>query len=295
MPAAIAFQSVSKRFRNGTLALDGASWSVATGSRTCLLGPNGAGKSTSVRLLQGALEPTAGSVELLGATGGSPGYREARRQTGIVAQGPGMYTDLTVGEYMWLAARLYGTRPDQAVEVFGLGPYQKTRMAQLSGGWQRRLVLAAALVAEPEVLLLDEPTVGLDPVAAHDVHQYLKRFMRGRTALLCTHNLAEAEALCDQVVILNEGRVILQGGIEDLRRRQRPRLRLAARQGIEALQSALNGAAVEVEGDAVLVEVTDPRSDAPELLARLLAGGVEVYECTPVQPTLHDLFLEALS
>jgi ABC-2 type transport system ATP-binding protein len=294
VPAAIAFQSVSKRFRNGTLALDGASWSVASGSRACLLGPNGAGKSTSIRLLQGALEPTAGSVELLGATAGSAGYRDARRRTGIVAQGPGMYQDLTAGEYMRLAASLYRTSPDEAVEAFGLAPYRNTRMAQLSGGWQRRLVLAAALVAEPDILLLDEPTVGLDPVAAYDVHQYLKRFMRGRTALLCTHNLAEAEALCDEVVILNRGRVILHGSLGDLRRKQRPRLRLAALQGVEALRAALNGAPVEVDGESVLIEVDDPRVEAPELLARLQAGGLQVYECTPVQATLHDLFLEAV-
>ena len=294
--AAIAFQSVSKRFGSGTVALADATWSVAEGARACLLGPNGAGKSTSIRLLQGALRPTAGSVELLGAAVGTPAYLYARLRTGIVPQGPGMYPDLTAGEFLTFAADLYGARPDRVIDVFGLGGQLRTRMTQLSGGFQRRVVLAAALVGEPAVLLLDEPTVGLDPVAGHDVHEFLREAMRNRTALLCTHNLAEAEALCDEVVILREGRVIVQGRLEELRR-SRPRLRLAAHQGARAVLSTLNGfegRARVVEGDAVLLETTDPEAEAPALLRRLVGAGLDVYECTPVRATLEDLFLEAV-
>ena len=105
---ALSFQQVSKRFGKSTLALDQVSWSVAAGSRACLLGPNGAGKSTCIRLLQGAPRPNAGHVSLLGVTVNGPGYAEARRRTGIVPQGPGMYTDLTCGEYLELSQRLYG-------------------------------------------------------------------------------------------------------------------------------------------------------------------------------------------
>ena len=295
MPAAIAFQSVTKRFRSGTVALREASWSVGEGARACLLGPNGAGKSTSIRLLQGALRPSIGSVELLGAAVGTAAYLDARLRTGIVPQGPGMYPDLTAGEFLAFAADLYGASPDRVIEVLGLGDHLGTRMTQLSGGFQRRVVLAAALVGEPEVLLLDEPTVGLDPVAGHDVHEFLNEAMRGRTTLLCTHNLTEAEALCDEVVILREGRVIVQGPLEELRR-SRPRLRLAAHQGPRALLSALDGlgAAASVEGDALLLETADPEGEAPRLLRRLLGAGLDVYECTPVRATLEDLFLEAV-
>jgi ABC-2 type transport system ATP-binding protein len=295
MPGAIAFQSVTKRFRSGTVALREVSWSVPDGARACLLGPNGAGKSTSIRLLQGALQPTRGSVELLGAAVGTDAYLDARLRTGIVPQGPGMYPDLTAGEFLTFAADLYGARPDRVIEVLGLGDHLRTRMTQLSGGFQRRLVLAAALVGEPAVLLLDEPTVGLDPVAAHDVHEFLREAMRGPTTLLCTHNLAEAEALCDEVVILREGRVIVQGRLEELRR-SKPRLRLAAHQGARAVLSALDGlgATATVQGDAVLLETTDPEAEAPRLLRRLLGAGLDVYECTPVRATLQDLFLEAV-
>ncbi len=292
---AIAFQSVTKRYRNGKVALTDVSWSIREGASVCLLGPNGAGKSTSIRLVEGALNPTAGSVELLGVTIGSRGYEAARQRTGIVPQGPGMYPDLTAGEYLQLAADLYGVSSDVAVRAFGLADHVQVRMSELSGGFQRRLVLAAALVAEPEVLLLDEPTVGLDPKAGHEVHEYLRSVMRGRTTLLCTHNLAEAEALCDEVVILQEGRVIVQGRLEDLRRGARARLRLSARQGPKAIMNRLNGAGpARIEGTSVVLEVSDPEKEAPTLLRQLLDGGLEVYECTPVRASLEDVFLEAV-
>jgi ABC-2 type transport system ATP-binding protein len=293
--AAIEFRSASKRFRNGTVALDDVSWSVREGTRLCLLGPNGAGKSTSVRLLEGALLPSSGTVELLGAPVGSRAYETARTRTGIVPQGPGMYPDLTAGEYLRLASYVYRARTDAVVEAFGLSPHLATRMSHLSGGFQRRLSLAAAVFAEPDVLLLDEPTVGLDPVASHDVHEYLRKLMPGRTVLLCTHNLGEAEALCDDVVILRAGRVVLDGSVAELKRRARPRLRLAARQGVEAIVAQLDGRnVVSLTDGHVLVETSDPQLEAPAILERLLASGVAVYECTPVHPTLEDLFLEAV-
>jgi ABC-2 type transport system ATP-binding protein len=292
---ALAFQSVSKRFRNGRVALANVSWSIAEGARACLLGPNGAGKSTSIRLLEGALRPTAGSVELLGEPVEGSGYEAARLRTGIVPQGPGMYADLTAGEYLRLASDLYAASPDRAIAIFGLEGHLGTRLNELSGGFQRRVVLAGALVAEPDVLLLDEPTVGLDPKASYEVHEYLRQVMAGRTVLLCTHNLAEAEALCDEVIILQEGRVIVQGRLDELRRGARSRLRLAAHQGPEAILARVNGLGpARVEGRTVLLEVGDPEGEAPRLLRRLLAAGLDVYECTPVRATLEDLFLEAV-
>ena len=295
MTTALAFHSVTKRFRNGHVALADVTWSIARGSRTCLLGPNGAGKSTSIRILEGALRPTAGAAELLGEPVDGPGYAEARMRTGIVPQGPGMYTDLTAREYLRFAADLYETSPDRAIATFGLRDHLRTRLSELSGGFQRRVVLAGALVAEPELLLLDEPTVGLDPKASHEVHEYLGEVMTGRTVLLCTHNLAEAEALCEDVIILREGRVVVQGRLSELRRGARSRLRLAVHQGPEALVARLNGfGPVRVDGDRVLLEVADPEREAPRVLRTLMDAGLDVYECTPVQASLEEVFLEAV-
>jgi ABC-2 type transport system ATP-binding protein len=292
---AIAFDGASKRYRNGTQALQETTWSIPVGARACLLGPNGSGKTTSIRLLEGALAPTAGWVSLLGREVNGPGYAAARQRTGVVPQNAGMYADLTTWEYLELARRLYG-RGDvsRALEAFGLTEHRDKRLAQLSGGFQRRVVLAAALLSEPDLLLLDEPTVGLDPVAAHEVHAYLRTAMTGRTTLLCTHNLAEAEALCDDVIILRSGRVLLHDTLDALRSRQKPSARLAALQGSEALFAALRalGVAGTVNDDGGVLVPIDARSEAPALLRTLLARGIDVYECTPVTVSLEDMFLE---
>ena len=280
------------------MALDDVTWSVPVGARACLLGPNGAGKSTSIRLLQSALTPTAGHVSLLGVDVNHGDYFAARRRTGIVPQGPGMYTDISVAEYLDLARQLYG-RGDVArlEEVLELGPHRDKMLAQLSGGYQRRIVLAAALVAEPDVLLLDEPTVGLDPVAAHDVHLLLREAMRrdGRTTLLCTHNLAEAEALCDNVIILRGGKVRVQATLAELRLQAKPRLRLAAHQGPKPLLAAIvaRGFAGRVlDNGTVELILSNPEAVAPTLLRGLLAEGLDVYACEPMQASLEDLFLD---
>jgi ABC-2 type transport system ATP-binding protein len=296
---AIGFEQVSKRYaERGPLALDDVTWSVPVGARACLLGPNGAGKSTCIRLVQGALQPNRGHVTLLGANVGDAHYQNARRRTGIVPQAPGMYTDLTCAEYLDLAHRLYGRGDLQrVVDVFGLGNELPKRMHQLSGGFQRRLVLAAALLGEPDVLLLDEPTVGLDPVAQHDVLAFLREAMQRdkRTTLLCTHNLAEAEALCQEVIILRHGKVRIQASLAELRGRARPRLRLAAHQGPTPLLAALadRGLAGEPDHDGgALVSVDAPQQLAPSLLRALLSAGIDIYACEPVEASLNDLFLD---
>ena len=145
------------------------------------------------------------------------------------------------------------------------------------------------------MLLLDEPTVGLDPVASHEIHDTLRKVMAGRTTLLCTHNLAEAEALCDDVIILRQGRVLLHEPLAGLRERQRPRTRLVALQGTEELAKRVRARGLEtsIDDGAVIVPV-DARKEAPALLRVLLADGLDVYECTPVSASLEELFLEAV-
>ena len=265
-----------------------------------MLGPNGAGKSTAIRLLQGALRPSHGSVALLSAAVDSPAYLAARQRTGIVPQGPGMYRDLTTQEYLTLARDLYG-RGDvgQTVHDFGLGEHVDKRMTELSGGYQRRVVLAAALLADPELLLFDEPTVGLDPLATHDVREMLSRAMHtpGRTTLLCTHNLAEAEALCDDVVILRDGHVLVHAPLASLRQRTHPHVRLRARQGSVALRSALAALECASEADTdtadgALITVADAAVDLPPILRRLLDDGLDVYACEPLDPGLEAVFLD---
>jgi ABC-2 type transport system ATP-binding protein len=286
---------VTKDYSRSVRALERVSFRIAQGERACLLGPNGAGKTTLIRLLTGALSPSSGQVRLFGLRVEDDGFLEARRRVGIVPQLPGMYRDFTVEDYLRLVKDLYGRGDiNEVVEGFGLGPYTRRPMAQLSGGTQRRLTLAAALLGSPEVLLLDEPTVGLDPVAMRDVHAFLRRVMPGRTVLLCTHNLAEAEALCESAVILRQGRVVLHERISHLRQRVPSVLALRAAQGPERLLAALAelGTPGRREEEVVYVAAPEPGTQAPALLRRLLGAGVDVYECRVVTPSLEQLFLD---
>jgi ABC-2 type transport system ATP-binding protein len=293
----IAVDLVDKVYPGGVQALNAASFTIAAGERTCLLGPNGAGKTTLIRLLTGALSPTRGIARIFGATSQEPAFLAAKRRVGIVPQAPGMYRDFKVREYLQLVQDLYGRgNVAEAIDAFNLTTYQDRAMAELSGGFQRRLALAAALLPKPDLLLLDEPTVGLDPVAAREVHDYLRTMMTGRTTLLCTHNLAEAEALCENVVILRAGRVLLHAPIARLRERVQPQLELAAAEGPQRLSQELArlGYAPEVSGSSVRITLAQPQENAPELLRALLASGMQVYECHVLAASLEDLFLDVV-
>ena len=294
---ALSLDHVTKVYAGGVTALREVSLAVAQGERACLLGPNGAGKTTVVRLLEGALAPTSGRVSVAGS-GDAIRLAYARAQVGIVPQLPGMYDDLRLGEYLELAWRAYGRgSPAEMADRLGLADLLTRPLATLSGGLQRRAVLAAALLSEPPILLLDEPTAGLDPVAAREVAATLREAMAGRTVLLCTHNLAEAEALCDSVIILRAGQVLLHESIQSLRAHLDSRLQVRAAQGAEAVRQALargGEASATVEGNRVEVPVHDPERSVPMLLRRLLAEGLDVYDAALVQPTLEDLFFQAL-
>lgn len=300
----LELRQVTKVYAGTVVALRAVDLAVQTGERACLLGPNGAGKTTVVRLLEGALRPTSGAVHLTGMRSDHPYYTVARRCVGIVPQAPGMYDDLLLREYLELVRRLYRcSDASETVEALGLGPYLGRPLAALSGGLQRRAVLAAALLPKPAVLILDEPTVGLDPLAARDMRQTLRQAMAGRTVLLCTHNLAEAEALCDSVIILRAGEVMLHESIDRLRARLAPRLRLAANQGRAPLAHALRDLGhLPVQGDAATdvppleVELTlaEPEQSVPQLLRALLARGLDIHEAHVMRPTLEELFFHVL-
>jgi ABC-2 type transport system ATP-binding protein len=296
----IDVRAVVKRFgERARPALDGATFTVEAGRRACLLGPNAAGKTTLIRVLTGALAPTQGEARVFGATPTSPDWSTARRRVGVVAQLPGMYRDLTAREYLELVQGVYGRGDvDRAARSLGLTrKHLKRNMAELSGGWQRRLTLAAALLCEPELIVLDEPTVGLDPVAAREVISMLRDAMKGRTALLCTHNLAEAEALCDAVVVLREGRVILDDTIAALRKQAPARATFAARQGAARVAASLAamGHEATVEDDRAVLLLAEPEETLPALLRGLIADGLDVFECAATAPTLEDLFLKAVA
>jgi ABC-2 type transport system ATP-binding protein len=209
---AFEVDNVSKAY-GAVRAVDGLSLSAARGEVFGLLGPNGAGKSTLLSLLQGLRRPDAGRVRVLGLEMATHAA-EIKRRIGVQLQRTSLLPDLTALEQVALMARLYGRQLSQAngrelLERVGLGEKARALPAKLSGGQQQRLALALALVNDPEIVFLDEPTAGLDPQARHNLWDLIRGLRaEGRTVSLSTHYLEEAEALCDRVAILDHGRLL---------------------------------------------------------------------------------------
>lgn len=202
-------------------ALDGVSLSVGRGEVLGLLGPNGAGKSTTLAVCTGLLAPDAGSVSIGGA--GSPRDPGVRRLLGLAPQQVALYGDLSARENLVFLARIHGVhdpvrRADELLDRVGLLPRARDRVETFSGGMQRRLNLAAAIVHDPPLLLLDEPTVGVDPQSRGAILDLVRRLAsEGRAVLYTTHHMSEAERLCSRVAILDHGRVLESGTVDALR------------------------------------------------------------------------------
>jgi len=208
---------LTKRYGD-TEVVRGIDLNVRRGECFGLLGPNGAGKTTTLRLLLGLIEPDAGSIELAGIA--VPQHaREARMKVGVVPQMDNLDPDFTVRENLLAYGRYFGmdkqvvaARVPQLLEFAGLANKADAQIAQLSGGMKRRLTLARALVHDPDILFLDEPTTGLDPQARHLIWQGLRRLIAdGKTIVLTTHFMDEAERLADRLAILDHGRVVVEG------------------------------------------------------------------------------------
>lgn len=213
---AIVLKNLTKRYRD-TLAVDGLSLSVRQGEIFALLGVNGAGKTTTVRMLSGLTAPTAGDALLMGKSIRTEGA-EIKKIVGVSPQETAVAPGLTVRENLELLCGIYGFSKEkraqkisELTEIFGLSKILKKKAGKLSGGWQRRLSIAMALICEPEILFLDEPTLGLDVLARSDLWDLI-RGLRGKvTVVLTTHYMEEAESLSDRVAILKDGRLLALG------------------------------------------------------------------------------------
>jgi ABC-2 type transport system ATP-binding protein len=287
-------------------ALDGVSFSASPGSVLGLLGPNGAGKSTAMRILAGYLVPSAGTAVVAGHDV-QEASREVRRRLGYLPESASLYLEMRVREYLGYRAALKEVprrerprRVDAALGTCGLGDVRDRILGQLSKGFRQRVSLAAALVHDPEVLVLDEPTVGLDPLQMREIRALVKRLGRERTVLFSTHILPEAEAVCDRVVILDRGQVLADAPPRELAAALHPReLRVEvvgeARLAAGALRR-LPGLEVEIsqEQPTVRLAVRSATAVDTQLRARistaLTESGVVVVELSAPGATLDDVF-----
>jgi lipooligosaccharide transport system ATP-binding protein len=215
----IAIQATGLRKRYGqTLAVDGICFSVARGECFGFLGPNGAGKTTTMKMLYGACAVTEGRLQVLGRDV-STDSREIKRRLGVVPQDDNLDTEVSVLENLLVFARYFSIPQKEArvralelLEFFQLGEKRDQKVEALSGGMKRRLITARALIARPELIVLDEPTTGLDPAARHLLWEKLKQLQReGTTLVLTTHYMDEAERLCNRLVVIDGGRIIVEG------------------------------------------------------------------------------------
>ena len=287
---AVEVVGLVKRYGSKT-AVDGLDLSVPTGSVTAVLGPNGAGKTTTIECCEGYRRPDAGRVRVLGLDPAREG-RALRPRIGVMLQAGGVYPSLRALEMLRHVARLHAhpLDVDELAERVGLASAGRTPYRRLSGGEQRRLALALAVVGRPDVVFLDEPTAGLDPQARRGVWELVRDLRSaGVTVVLTTHYLEEAEQLADLVHIVDAGRVVASGAPAELvGPAHTVRLRTTAEVDAGALATSL---AVDVRalGGCVYEVVGAP----PQEVAAWCTGhGVGLVELTPVDRTLEDVFLE---
>jgi ABC-2 type transport system ATP-binding protein len=289
------------------VAVDGVSFRAEPGAIYGLLGPNGAGKSTAIGCISGLLRPDAGSVRVLGHDVVGAGLR-ARASLGIVPQELALYEDLSAAENLRFFGSAYhlrgaelAQRVDLVLERVGLADRAKEPAKRFSGGMKRRLNFACGVLHRPRVLLLDEPTVGVDPQSRVRLLELVREEARaGACVLYTTHYMEEAETLCDRLGILDHGRLIAEGTLAELRGLlgERDLLRLTGTfepKGASAALAAALGPELEVvqaSAEQLTVAVTGASRRLSAILAALTAAGADVRETTMTQPSLETLFIK---
>ena len=302
-PLAVTTHGLTRRYGD-VVAVDGLDLEVAAQTVVALLGPNGAGKTTTVRMLATLEAPSAGTARVCGFDPVSQGD-EVRRRISLTGQFAALEDNLTARENLALMARLRGFRRATALRIVGelvdrldLGEVRDTLIKNLSGGQRRRVDLAASLVVQPELLVLDEPTTGLDPRSRQMVWSTMRDLVAaGVTLLLTTQYLEEADVLADRIVLLDHGRVVATGTPTDLKSRigeQRVDVVAVDTAALDQLVAALDGAfelQVLRERRSVSIPAPGGSADLAHIAAALRATGVPLDEVALRRPTLDDAFL----
>jgi len=302
MDAAICCHSLRKTYDGKVEAVRGLDLEILAGECFGLLGPNGAGKTTTIEILEGLLAPTSGEVKILDRTWDAHS-RELREMLGVSLQETRLSEKLTVRETLDLFASFY-RRPRSTLDVMdemALTEKANTWVGKLSGGQKQRLAVATALVANPKILFLDEPTTGLDPQSRRQLWEIVRQFQgRGGTVLLTTHYMDEAERLCDRLAIIDHGLTIASGTPAELIERLGGHHMVefdatgATGDGHAALETwrSLPGVeAVHEEDGRIVLSVREPHETIPALLARLQDRGARLLHLTTRQASLEDVFV----
>ena len=292
MSFVIETDGLSKRYGERIVAVDSLTLRVRRGEVYGFLGPNGAGKTTTLRMLLGLVRPTSGSARVLGAAPGSP---EGLARTGALIETPTFYPFLSGRDNLRVLARHAGVseaRIEPALDEVELIPRGGDRFRTYSLGMKQRLGIAAALLKDPELLVLDEPTNGMDPAGMAEMRTFIRDLGRGnRTVLLSSHLMSEVEQICDRVGVISRGSLVGEGTVDELRGREGLWVRAEPRASAERLLAGLRGVEQVEASDSGLRVSADPAA-AATIVRALVEAGIEVSEIRPERASLEQVFLE---
>ncbi len=294
---ALSCSGIVKRFGD-VVAVDGLDMVALRGECLGLLGPNGAGKTTTVEILEGLMMPDRGEVEILGMRWGQGRDQELRTRIGVALQETQLADKLTVREIVRMFSSFYprGREVNEVIELLGLTQKAGAAVDRLSGGQRQRLALACALVGDPDLLFLDEPTTGLDPQARLRIWEVVERFReKGGTVVLTTHYMEEAARLCDRVAIIDLGRLVAEGSphqlVDSLGAQQMVELRADPPLDDAALAVLPGVGRVSKSDDMYRLAISGIGEALPALIAELDRRGSRVVSLTTREPTMEDVFV----
>jgi len=286
------------------LAVDNISFKVEKGAIVGFLGPNAAGKTTTMRILTGFLAPTTGEVKVAGYDILTQSL-EARRLIGYLPESVPLYTDMTVHGYLEFLARIRGvpsdslrSRVDEVVEVCHLEEYYDVLIGKLSKGFRQRVGVAQAIVHEPEVLILDEPTIGIDPIQIASTRQLIRELGKERTVLISTHILPEVSMICEHVIIIHEGKIVAEDNIENLSslisgsRRVRLEVQGSTEQIAERLRQIKGVSRVSYQDPNFIVEYPASLDLRSKIIDAVTQGGFALLSLESMEMSLEDIFLK---
>jgi len=299
----ITVENLTKKFGEVT-AVEGLTFQVKEGEVFGFLGPNGTGKTTTIRMLCCLISKTSGEAKIADYQIGKPADSlQIRKMTSLVPDNVGLYSDLTAFENLDFYGKLYESPEERRKEnierflkMLGLWERKDTRAGSFSKGMQQKLALARALVHEPKILFMDEPTANLDPESSKTVRDFILEIKKqGRTIFLNTHNLDEAQRVCDRIGIIKT-KLLTIGSPEQLRESlSRPKTEIRLAQVSEALVSSLRKIVpnkIEVSDDKLIIDVNDPDKENPTIITAITSAGGQIREVTQIVPTLEDVYLQ---
>ncbi|WFO75472.1 ABC transporter ATP-binding protein [Desulfurococcaceae archaeon MEX13E-LK6-19] len=297
----LVVDNIVKKY-NDKIVLENVSFSVEENTIYSLLGPNGAGKTTLLSIITGIVLPTSGEVKIYGRDPKDP---DTRRIIGYCPQEPAVYEELTGYENLLFYARLYGIdessakqRIHELLETFGLKEHSNKLVGKYSGGMKKRLSLAIALLPDPKILILDEPTTGMDPGIRRETWDLILDLKKkGKTIILATHYMEEADILSDKVAIINEGKIIVEGAPEELKKKYGPKSVISIELETPATKEVVEAAKtfspnIYTEDNILKIPTDEPDELVPKITSLFYEKKIKFRALRITKPTLEDVFLK---